>query len=66
MNEGRIEIMFQLAGVTTFIDYIPASWPKPDTALTTPDAATGRLGASSNNRFERSRVASSVGQGGSR
>jgi hypothetical protein len=66
MNDRRIEIMFQISGVTTFIDYIPASWPKSDTTHTTPDAATGSPGASSNNRFERSRVVASLSQGGGR
>jgi hypothetical protein len=64
MNHERIEIMFQIGGATTYIDYIPASWPKADTTHTAGDNAGPS--ASSNNRFERSRGASSVSQGGDR
>src|ERR1022692_4728358 len=28
MNDEQIEIKFQIGGATTYIDYIPASWPK--------------------------------------
>ena len=34
MNDERIEIMFQIRDITTYIDYIPASWPKKDTTHT--------------------------------
>jgi hypothetical protein len=66
MNDDRIEVMFQLAGTTTYIDYIPASWPKADTSRTTKETAINGPSASSNNRLERARAASSVSQGGSR
>ena len=52
MNDDRIEIMFQIGGATTFIDYIPASWPKPGTPHTIGDTAIGGASASSNSRFE--------------
>jgi hypothetical protein len=31
MNDEQIEVMFQIGGATTYIDYIPASWPMADT-----------------------------------
>ena len=52
MNDDRIEIMFQFGGATTFIDYIPASWPKPDTPHTIGGTAIGGSSASPNSRFE--------------
>jgi hypothetical protein len=62
MNDERIEIMFQIGGATTYIDYIPASWPKSDTTDKDRDTAIGERGASSK-YLERSRGASSVSQG---
>ncbi len=48
MNDNRIEIMFRLGGNTTFIDYIPASWPKPDTTHPGRETAVRGPSASSN------------------
>ena len=48
MNDDRIEIMFQIGDTATFIDYAPASWPKPDTTHTTSETAIGGPSASSN------------------